>query len=173
MPTDKAGERWKTVLRFLAAYGLRPVEIQHLSIHADDGRLWCDYIKRSGKGETDPRVLKPLHEEWEQEWGLLEQVANGLDLPPFGGGVANAGRRYLTRQQGWKPLEAKGVTMYSFRHGYALRAHQQYGLSARIAARVMGHSVQTHNENYGTWADVDEIDKAYEAGKRYRQRLKG
>jgi hypothetical protein len=37
----------------------------------------------------------------------------------------------------------------------------------------MGHSVQTHNENYGTWADVDEIDKAYEAGKRYRQRLKG
>ena len=173
LPTDKAGERWKTVLRFLAAYGLRPVEIQHLSIHADDGRLWCDYIKRSGKGETDPRVLKPLHEEWEQEWGLLEQVANGLDLPPFGGGVANAGRRYLTRQQGWKPLEAKGVTMYSFRHGYALRAHQQYGLSARIAARVMGHSVQTHNENYGTWADVDEIDKAYEAGKRYRQRLKG
>ena len=82
-----------------------------------------------------------------------------MDLPPFGGGVANAGRRYLTRQQGWKPLEAKGVTMYSFRHGYALRAHQQYGLSARIAARVMGHSVQTHNENYGTWADVDEIYK--------------
>ena len=106
-------------------------------------------------------------------WGLLEQVTKGLDLPPFGGGVANAGRRYLRRQRGWKPLEAKGATMYSFRHGYALRAHQQYGLSARIAARGMGHTVQTHQDNYGTWADVDEIDKAYEAGKRYRQRLKG
>jgi len=63
--------------------------------------------------------------------------------------------------------------MYSFRHGWALRAHQQYGLSARVAARVMGHSVQTHNENYGTWADNDEIDNAFEAAKRYRQRLKG
>ena len=104
LPTDKAGERWKTVLRFLAVYGLRPVEIMHLSIHADDGRLWCDYIKRSGKGETDPRVLKPLHEEWAQMWGLLEQVTKGLDLPPFGGGVANAGRRYLRRQRGWKRM---------------------------------------------------------------------
>ena len=61
-----------------------------------------------------------------------------------------------------------GKTAYSFRHGFALRAHQQYGLSVRIAAALMGHSTDTHTRSYGTWTDEDEIDKALERGQRYK-----
>ena len=61
-----------------------------------------------------------------------------------------------------------GKTAYSFRHGFALRAHQQYGLSVRIAAALMGHSTDTHTRSYGTWTDEDEIDMALERGQRYK-----
>lgn len=168
LPHDPPGERWRFCLQLIAAYGLRPVEVLHLQLKPS-GELWCNYIKRSGGGSTRPRALRALHPEWQEEWCLLERLASTEALPPFGGsGVAEAARKYLSRQAGWKPLADQGFTVYGFRHGYALRAHQSYGLSPRVAARLMGHSVETHIRSYGTWADLDEIDAALEAGIRYR-----
>lgn len=89
-------------------------------------------------------------------------------MPPFGGNVANAARRYLIRQAAWEPLKAAGITLYGFRHGYALRAHQSYGLSPRIAAALMGNSPETHQLNYGAWTDKATIDAALQAGIRHR-----
>lgn len=169
LPTDAAGGRWQFVLQLLAAYGLRPIEVQHLQPR-HDGQLWCLYQKRSGGGTTRPRALRALHPEWEAEWALRERLAAGEAMPPFGGGVADAARRYLSRQAVWAPLAAAGITPYGFRHGYALRAHQSYGLSPRIAAALMGHSTETHQRVYGTWTDADTIDGALAAGIRYRQR---
>jgi integrase len=172
LPDTKPAERWKTVIQLLATYGLRPIEVRYLNIRAT-GRLWCEYSKRSGGGSTDPRELKPLHPEWEEQWNLRQKIKAGLDLPPFGGGVADAARRYLMRHQGWQKLADKNVTLYAFRHGYALRAHQQYGISTRMAAKWMGHSHATHCSSYGEWADTDESDAAFERAIRYRDRLKG
>lgn len=171
LPVDSAGRRWRFVLQLLAAYGLRPVEVQYLQ-QRPDGQLRCLYQKRSGGGTTRPRVLKALHPEWEVEWQLRERLHAGEAMPPFGGGVADAARRYLIRQSSWQQLAEKGATVYGFRHGYALRAHQNYGLSPRVAAALMGHSVDTHQRAYGTWTDASTIDQALEAGLRYREATK-
>jgi len=168
LPKDRPGQRWLFVLQLLAAYGLRPVEAQHLSIR-EGNQLWCTYQKRSGAGTTKPRQLRPLHPEWEQEWNLLERIAFSEPMPPFGGGVADAARRYLSRQQGWRELARTGITPYGFRHGFALRAHLNYGLAPRITAALMGHSVDTHIKVYGSWTDSVTIDTALEAGLRYRE----
>ena len=78
----------------------------------------------------------------------------------------------IIRHKSWEALAKAGKTSYSFRHGYALRCHQQYGLSVRIAAALMGHSTDTHTRIYGTWTDEDEIDKALERGQRYKEMTK-
>jgi integrase len=167
LPADAAGQRWRYAFQLIAAYGLRPVELLHLQLRPD-GQLWCNYQKRSGGGTTKPRPLRALHPEWEEAWELPQRMASGDALPPLGGGVAEAARRYLVRQAAWQPLAKSGCTAYAFRHGYALRAHQSYGLSPRVAAALMGHSVETHQRVYGTWTDQDTIDAAIERGLRYR-----
>lgn len=167
LPSDAAGQRWTYALQLMAAYGLRPVEVTHLEIRAD-GRLWCNYIKRSGGGCTRPRQLKALHPEWEDDWKLLKRLAANEPLPPFGGGVADAGRRYLIRQEAWKPLAAEGCTLYGFRHGYALRAHTDYLIPPRVAAALMGHSVDTHQRVYSDWVDTETIDQVLAQGVQYR-----
>lgn len=168
LPADPAGHRWRYALRVIATYGLRPVELLHLRVRPD-GQLWCEYQKRSGGGSTKPRALRGLHPEWEQDWELRGRLAAGEALPPFGGGVADAARRYLMRQEAWQPLARRGFTVYGFRHGYALRAHQSLGLTPRITAALMGHSVNTHQSVYGTWSDQDTIDAAIKRGLKYRQ----
>lgn len=166
LPTDAAGRRWRFVFQLIAAYGLRPVEVRHLQLKPDG--LWCNYQKRSGGGTTKPRRLRALHPEWEQEWDLIQRITANEAMPPFGGGVANDARRYLTRQAVWAPIKSKGITCYGFRHGFALRAHQQYGLSVRVTSVLMGHSTETHQRHYGSWADADTVDSAIAAGLRFR-----
>lgn len=170
LPRDSAGQRWIFVLRLLATYGLRPVEAMHLETR-QDGKLWCVYQKRSGGGTTKPRALAALHPEWESAWQLRESLAANEPMPPFGGGVAEAARRYLKRQPAWAPLAAAGITCYGFRHGYALRAHKDYALAPRFAAALMGHSVETHQRVYGTWTDADTIDSALQIGLRFRDSI--
>jgi len=168
LPHDKPGKRWRYCVQLLAAYGLRPVELMYLRVEPSGG-VWCDYIKRSGGGSTKPRQLRALHPEWELEWELKQRLLIGEAMPPFGGGVADAARRYLIRQEAWTSLGLAGATIYGFRHGYALRAHITYGLSPRIAAALMGHSPETHQRHYGRWVDEATIDSAMEAALRYRK----
>jgi integrase len=168
LPTDPAGLRWRYALQLIATYGLRPVEVLHLELQTDHA-LWCNYRKRSGGGTTKPRRLSPLHPEWQDDWHLLDRISADEAMPPFGGGVADAARRYLHRQPAWVPLAAAGATIYSFRHAFALRAHQQYALSPRVTAAVMGHSPETHLRHYGRWTDQATVDTAIAAGIRYRQ----
>ncbi len=50
--------RWRFACQLLAAYGLRPEELQHLQIRGN--RLWCEYRKSTSRGETQPRSLRLL-----------------------------------------------------------------------------------------------------------------
>ena len=47
---------------------------------------------------------------------------------------------------------------YSLRHGYALRAHEVYGITPRRAAALMGHSLETHSSTYGAWTDREMVE---------------
>ena len=87
-PRDKeAAKRWKFAFQLMAAFGLRPIEIKHLQV--DNGELWCNYIKRSGAGQTKRRRLRCLN-EWATEWDLINRVASDEALPLCKIGVADA-----------------------------------------------------------------------------------
>jgi hypothetical protein len=79
-------------LRLLAELGLRPGELQHLSVRTDlatgDPFWWCSYRKRRGGGDTEPRRVYPLalvdSDGNPQRWHLLERwQARPIYLPPM------------------------------------------------------------------------------------------
>ena len=160
-------DRWCFAFQLMAAYGLRPEELQHLQIR--QGRLWCMYEKVASRGKTKPRALRPLPcDNWVDGWGLEERFPT-QELPPMqpglGGGYVG---HYLMNRPLWKELrreyEAKGEKLvpYSCRHGYAHRAHVICDLPPKVVAAAMGHSVQTHLAAYSRWCGDDVVDDAFE-----------
>ncbi|MFM1899534.1 MAG: hypothetical protein RLZZ216_110, partial [Cyanobacteriota bacterium] len=92
IPNDAPGRRWADALRLVAELGLRPVELQHLTVRTDpktgQSYWWCTYQKRAGGGVTRPRRLYSLpltdgNGEM-QQWNLLQRWEAGLlKLPPM------------------------------------------------------------------------------------------
>ena len=170
--------RWRFAFQLMAAYGLRPEELQHLQIR--QGRLWCMYEKVASRGKTRPRVLRPLPcDDWADGWRLEERFPT-QELPPMqpglGGGYVG---HYLMNRPLWKGLrreyEAKGEKLvpYSCRHGYAHRAHVICDLPPKVVAAAMGHSVQTHLAAYSRWCGDDVVDDAFaKAEQRLGQGLR-
>ncbi len=163
--------RWRFAFQLMAAYGLRPEELQHLQIR--QGRLWCMYEKVASRGKTRPRVLRPLPcDDWADGWRLEERFPT-QELPPMqpglGGGYVG---HYLMNRPLWKELrreyEAKGEKLvpYSCRHGYAHRAHVICDLPPKVVAAAMGHSVQTHLAAYSRWCGDDVADDAFARAER-------
>jgi len=167
LPEDSAGGRWADAIRLLAELGLRPGELEHLSVRTDprtgEDYWWCSYQKRAGGGVTQPRRLYPLplvDEQGEtQTWNLLLRWKTKLiELPPLrsGNGASDAISTYLNRREGWKALkaelEAKGEHLagYSFRHSFSVRGHQR-GIDNGSMALAMGHSIEVHCRSY-PWA---------------------
>ncbi|MCT0249284.1 hypothetical protein [Synechococcus sp. CS-205] len=163
--------RWRFTFQLMAAYGLRPEELQHLQLR--QGRLWCMYEKVASRGKTRPRVLRPLPcDDWADGWRLEERFP-AQELPPMqpglGGGYVG---HYLMNRPLWKELrreyEAKGEKLvpYSCRHGYAHRAHVICDLPPKVVAAAMGHSVQTHLAAYSRWCGDDVVDDAFAKAAR-------
>lgn len=172
-------DRWRLLVELLACFGLRPVEAKHCRPTAD-GKLQVSYVKRTSRGSTKPRRVSGLDPIGlpDLSASVLERLACGIPgLPPMGnsdGVSANALAIYLNRREIWRQLREEAaaagehLTPYSFRHGFALRAHQAAGLSPRTTAALMGHSLQTHSTTYGQWTDEQTLDLAV---KQARQRL--
>lgn len=167
--------RWRFAFQLLAAYGLRPEELQHLQFRGD--RLWCEYRKTTSRGETQPRPLRLLPcDDWAESWNLPEKLKS-QPLPPMrpGYGAEDMGI-YMRRRRRWRELrqdyEAAGekLVLYSARHGYAHRAHLICELPPKVAAAAMGHSVETHLASYSKWCGDDVVDDAFE---RAAKRLSG
>ena len=178
IPTAKA-KQWAYVLKLIACYGLRPHEVQFLSVKEVRGQknVYCSYQKRSGSGITDTREVFGLHPSWEQSWNLIHLIeTQEIPFPKFTGGVAESLRKYLIKKRSnpahlannaWNQIVAerrkKGqdVTTYSLRHAWAWRVHtdQKYcnKINTRIAASLMGHSHKVHLEYYGDWTPTGSI----------------
>ena len=64
IPDTELGNIWADAIRLISEYGLRPIEVLHLSVKKDratgEDYFYCSYEKRSGGGTTEPRVLHPL-----------------------------------------------------------------------------------------------------------------
>ena len=163
--------RWRLGFQLMAAYGLRPEELQHLQLR--DGRLWCTYEKVASRGKTKPRALRLLPcDDWAADWQLADRFSPD-DLPPMRAGFGgNDIRQYLHRRPLWNKLrqeyETKGEKLvpYSCRHGYAHRAHVICDLPPKVVAAAMGHSVQTHLTAYSRWCGDDVVDDAFAKAER-------
>jgi len=158
--------RWRLAFQLMAAYGLRPEELQHLELRG--GRLWCNYQKTTPRGKTQPRPLRLLPcDGWAAAWEL-ENCCQSWELPPMraGHGAEDLGT-YMRRRTIWRELrqryEAEGekLVLYSCRHGYAHRAHVICDLPPKVVAAAMGHSVETHLAAYSRWCGDDVVDDAF------------
>jgi len=158
--------RWASVLRIMALFGLRPIELQHLTPNTrEDGSLgvWCTYEKTCGGSQTQQRQLEPC---WLQDtvgsaikWNIVELFHAGLLELPLG----NDGEPrkldghhcevFLKRQPEWKQLkqvcEERGewLRTYSFRDTFSLRCHRQKIELGAICA-AMGHNIEAHGRAY-------------------------
>ena len=165
----ESAKRWKFAFELMATYGLRPAEIHHLSVRKDDGRyVWCDYVKRTGGGYTQPRRLEPFHLEWEKDWQLIERLEAGEALPRPNKSVGTAAMEYLKRKTFFKDLYAEGAVTKSFRHSYSKRCHQQYGLIAEEVAKFMGHAVGVHMDEYSDWVTESNRRRSIEFARQRR-----
>jgi len=171
---------WANVLRLLTQYGLRPTELQHLTVKSDENgvkRLWCSYRKACGAQRTEPRWLMecPLKDRLGRlvEWNLPGALAAGLlELPSSSEGrVATLNGHYvekfLARQPEWRTLkqqcEERGEWLrpYAFRDSYSLRCHR-FGVEVGAIAMAMGHSLAVHSSSY-RWASHATTAAAFEA----------
>ena len=171
-PKDKrAAQQWDFAIKAMACWGLRPIEVKHLEVRSNGKDVvWCTYCKKSGGGIGKPRRLWPLHPQWESEWNLIERVANKDPMPPATAGVGEAAGKYLARNKVWQRAKAEsGVVTKSFRHAYARRAHQEYGLSDTEAAALMGHTTDTHNKNYAQWTSESMLEKSMERAIKFKK----
>lgn len=164
--------RWRFAIQLLGGYGLRPVELLHLRA-MDARRVQCDYRKRTSRGSTQPRIISLLPPiGGAAHWLELANRLKEDDLPQMGDsrGIAENVNQFLNRRPAWLELkkaavkEGRKLTAYSFRYGFALRAHQNYELSPRVTASLMGHSLSTHTRCYGSWTDADTVQNAVAEG---------
>ncbi len=166
--------RWRLAVTLAGCFGLRPVELGHCRANGD--KLHVSYQKRTARGSTDANDVKGLDPEGMDGESLraLRLLESGLvELPPLGKEDKDAAvsmRQYLERREVWQSLKseiaAKGekLTVYGLRHGFALRAHERYGLSPRVAAALMRHSLHTHCEHYGKYTDQAIVERAIQDG---------
>ena len=189
--------QWRNAVGFVACFGLRGVELTYLT--PKGGFLHCSYRKRTARKEegTDTRDivgLDPIGLEGLSAnlLALLEEQGNAC-FPPTcfrtneEGELLAAGHalsQYLGRNKVWQELVAETAALpltgntgnelvpYSLRHGYAARAHEDYGFSPRKTAGLMGHSLLTHSRHYGSQVDQEILDTALQQAQAVVTRRK-
>jgi len=166
---------WQSVLTFLAAFGLRPEELFHLSlrVNPDTGKkqFWCGYEKVSGKSRTSQRWLWPIPLEdangHQVDFNLVGAWEAGLVQFPSMKERGEALSQYLRRLPLWqrwrKSLASDGVVLrpYVFRDSYSLRGHLK-GIPASQMSDAMGHSLAVHSSSY-VWSEARSTAALFES----------
>ena len=173
IPDSEIGKMWADAVRLVSEYGLRPVELDYLSVKKDrktgEEYFFCSYEKRAGGGTTEARVLHPLplvDDQGEvQQWNLLARwKAKDIKIPTLDD--PNAFKQYLNRNKYWKSLKAEleanneNLRPYSLRHSYSLRGHLR-SIDAGSMADAMGHSYECHCREY-SWASKKTTKSAFD-----------
>ena len=178
-PRDRrSAKQWQFALQLMSTFGLRPGEIYFLEVRVVKGQfqVWCNYQKKNDTSLGKPRRVHALPPEWLKEWNLVDRIQNMTedDLPvKTSANVGEACRKYLSGKAVWKAIkENKAIIPYSFRHGWSLRSHLDFGLSDTVSAKAMGHTVAVHNQIYSQYITEGLMDEAIEKGINYRNLTK-
>lgn len=133
---------WRWALGMLATYGLRPHELDDITPGPDKTWIVADATK------TGARIVHPCPSLWYDTFKLGEPRR-----PP-------ASHREMSARVS-TPLRAAGApfTAYGLRHAYAIRLMER-GVPAELGARLMGHSLKTHETQYKRWVQQQRIAQA-------------
>lgn len=169
---EETHPQWWLAIAACAAFGLRPVEIKYCRVSDCGNKLNVFYFKRNAKTKAEnfkPSDVPPVPPVARPDLGrrVLQALKDGRTFPPTGSGNQVAGRfqQFLKNRKEWHFMQAEQerqgrdqLTAYGLRHGFAYRCHRDYKLPVRFAAAIMRHDVNTHNKDYGKWADAESID---------------
>jgi len=162
--------RWRLAIGLAGVFGLRPFEIWHCE--PEGSGLRVQGVKRNKSGRAADRLVLPLDPEGQAGMGesLVTDLLNGgpTALPPIRKSWGERLNHYLKREVPlWDDLleesaanNKRHITPYGFRHGYAWRGSQLYGLTPRVLSALMGHTVAVHLKHYGQWSNESETVEA-------------
>ncbi|MCU0551931.1 MAG: hypothetical protein MUC48_21550 [Leptolyngbya sp. Prado105] len=149
---------WQYIYRLMATYGLR----NHEAFYAD----YADFpiLRVRSRTKTGSRPVKALYPEWAEQWNLSEviypsriQITEETSNQRLGQAVST----WFTSHSSF--------TAYNLRHAYARRC-VHLGITPVVAARLMGHSLQVHEQVYQAWIGesvfLDAVDRALERSDR-------
>jgi integrase len=167
--------KWRLAWGLLVVFGLRPAE---LGVCRPEGQaLRVGGVKANAKGGHGSRLVKPLDPIGAPGLGvqllaiLAERGSEALPKPGVAAYWSTRMLQVLARHtQAWGAVRDEAaatgqghLVIYSTRHGFAWRGGQTYGLTPRVLASMMGHTVQVHLRHYGQGAADDEIAIAVDA----------
>jgi integrase len=168
---------WRLGIGLAGVFGLRPVEI---ALCRPEGKgLRVQGVKRNASGRSADRLVQALDPAGAAGLGaeLLAQLAEHgpgyLPQPSERTPLSTRLGDYLDgKVPAWAQLREEAastgqghLTAYGLRHGFAWRGGQLYGLSARVLAVLMGHTVLVHQRHYGAWMNEAEALAAVEIAR--------
>lgn len=133
---------WRWTWGMCAAYGLRPHEVIGIEWLHDD------WIRVANATKTGTRQVTPCPSAWVARFELRE-----LPKP-------TQSPHTLAKVFG-DALERARIPIkpYSLRHAFALRL-MDHSVPPELGARLMGHSLVTHEATYKRWLSADRITRA-------------
>lgn len=137
---------WQLAYSLIAAYGIRPHELIYLEFANTPALTILD-------GKTGQRIAYPCPPQWAEDWEL-----NGnLSLLPSLSGKDNS----AIGQRISHAFSRMGIPFrpYDLRHCWAIRAIDYF--EPAIAAKMLGHSLQTHNQRYHRWLNAGHLKEAF------------
>lgn len=141
---------WQRAFALMAAYGVSNHELFYVdldSLNQPPGHLVSQYRKN----HYGVRRIWCLYPEWYEEWELYKPVAlpsvTGKNNSALGNRVTSAFKRYGLCKPG------------DLRHCWAIRA--MGFMPDSMAARMMAHTTQVHNDTYKRWINQSQEDEFY------------
>ena len=135
----------------MAAYGVSNHELFYVdldSLSKSPGHLVSSYRK----AHYGVRRIWCLYPEWYDQWQLYKHV----DLPKVTGqNNRDLGHRVSTQFRRYKLCKPGDL-----RHCWAIRA--MGFLPDSMAARMMAHTTEVHNQTYKRWMNENQEDKFYQ-----------
>ncbi len=142
----------------LICFGLRPKELQGLELRQDGSSLVAvvNRSKRSSKGKKGARTVPAVPPTgWPANCHDLLERWNRCELPSGLQTMRSPGE--LLSRQLRRLHMPKDLSAYGMRHAFALRLGIELGLDVRSAAQLMGHSAQTHLNEYGKKLNIPAL----------------
>lgn len=142
---DALPSHWQWPVGICAVYGARPHE----------ALLYAEVLPSNllaiSNGKTGARKSLALPAEWIVRWDLMTKRLPAIDLGRSHKDVGTAMR---------SPFRSAGVMFqpYDLRHAWAVRAIYSPKISASMAAKSLGHSLQVHNRIYQKWFDASGME---------------